>query len=51
MSYTSDFVDQSQGKAAGLQEINEGANIVYAAAGTSGLGATAWVLTSLEIID
>jgi basic membrane protein A len=41
VSYTGDFVDQSKGKVAGLQEINEGADVVYAAAGASGLGALA----------
>ncbi len=37
--YTGSFIDQSKGKTAGLQEINGGADVVYSAAGASGLGA------------
>lgn len=39
--YTGSFVDQSKGKTAGLQEINAGADVIYPAAGASGLGALA----------
>jgi basic membrane protein A len=41
VAYTGSFVDQSKGKVEGLQEINAGADVVYAAAGASGLGALA----------
>lgn len=39
--YTGSFVDQSKGKTAGQQEINQGADVIYPAAGASGLGALA----------
>lgn len=41
VSYTGSFVDQSAGKTAGSQEISKGADVVYAAAGASGLGTLA----------
>src|SRR5919201_2124260 len=41
VAYTGSFTDQSKGKVADLQEINAGADVVYAAAGASGLGALA----------
>jgi basic membrane protein A len=37
-AYTGSFTDQGKGKVAGLQEINQGADVVYPAAGASGLG-------------
>ena len=37
-TYTGSFTDQGKGKVAGLQEINQGADVVYPAAGASGLG-------------
>lgn len=37
-AYTGSFTDQSKGKLSALQEINSGADVVYAAAGASGLG-------------
>ncbi|HZS90993.1 MAG TPA: BMP family ABC transporter substrate-binding protein [Chloroflexota bacterium] len=40
-AYTGSFTDQSKGKVAGLQEINAGADVIYAAAGASGLGSLA----------
>jgi len=40
-AYTGSFTDQGKGKSIGLQEINGGADIVYPAAGASGLGALA----------
>ncbi|GAC1430775.1 MAG: BMP family ABC transporter substrate-binding protein [Chloroflexota bacterium] len=40
-SYTGSFTDQSKGKTAGLQEINQGADVIYPAAGASGLGSLA----------
>ena len=39
--YTGSFTDQSKGKIDGLQEINQGADVVYPAAGGSGLGTLA----------
>ena len=39
--YTGSFTDQSKGKTAGLQEINQGADVIYPAAGASGLGSLA----------
>jgi basic membrane protein A len=39
VSYTGDWVNQGKGKTAGLQEINGGADVIFAAAGASGLGA------------
>lgn len=41
ISYTGSFTDQSKGKTSGLQEISQGADVVYAAAGASGLGTLA----------
>ena len=41
VAYTGSGTDQSKGKVAALQEINAGADVVYAAAGASGLGALA----------
>ena len=38
-SYTGSFTDQSKGRVAGLQEINGGADVIFAAAGASGNGA------------
>lgn len=40
-AYTGSFTDQSKGKVSGLQEINAGADVIYAAAGASGLGSLA----------
>lgn len=40
-AYTGSFTDQSKGKVSGLQEISAGADVVYAAAGASGLGSLA----------
>lgn len=37
-AYTNSFTDQGKGKVTGLQEINQGADVVYPAAGASGLG-------------
>ncbi|MDB5076546.1 MAG: bmpA [Chloroflexi bacterium] len=37
-SYTGSFTDQGKGKTAGLQEINGGADVLFPAAGASGLG-------------
>jgi basic membrane protein A and related proteins len=41
VAYTGSFTDQSKGKVAALQEINAGADVIYHAAGASGLGALA----------
>lgn len=41
ISYTGSFTDQSKGKVSGLQEINKGADVIFAAAGASGNGALA----------
>lgn len=40
-AYTGSFTDQSKGKVSGLQEISAGADVIYAAAGASGLGSLA----------
>jgi basic membrane protein A len=41
VAYTGSWTDQSKGKVAALQEINAGADVIYHAAGASGLGALA----------
>lgn len=41
VAYTGSFVDQSKGKVAASQEINAGADVIYPAAGASGLGSLA----------
>ena len=41
IAYTGSFTDQSKGKVSGLQEINGGADVIFAAAGASGNGALA----------
>lgn len=40
-AYTGSFTDQSKGKTSALQEINSGADVIFAAAGASGNGALA----------